>query len=318
MQSFQTISNHQVITFGNTEYDSFWHFQNTDNQYRYNHKITPNSTGKELDAETGYSYFGARYLDHEPMTLWLSVDPMANKYPSISPYAYCAWNPVKLVDPDGRKIWLLDEEGSKVLYNPNMQPVGGDAVRQQITSLNGIYSTDIGMELLDVLIGSEKEFLISNESSGKSNSASTKATENGTVSKMGGLNDIYNLSHELFHAFQYENGQGGATIYNEVEAYIFSQCLTDTYMMNTGIVIQTMSAHISCHPNTTNGELFEQAMYNIVNSNAFPASDFDTAVRLFRSESNANVQGGYNSTYYKEKTGNESPLIIIFLQFNKT
>ena len=35
------------------------------------------------------------------MTMWLSVDPMADKYPSISPYAYCAWNPVKLVDPDG-------------------------------------------------------------------------------------------------------------------------------------------------------------------------------------------------------------------------
>ena len=28
---------------------------------------------------------------------------MADKYPSISPYAYCAWNPVKLVDPDGRE-----------------------------------------------------------------------------------------------------------------------------------------------------------------------------------------------------------------------
>ena len=26
---------------------------------------------------------------------------MSDKYPSISPYAYCAWNPVKLVDPDG-------------------------------------------------------------------------------------------------------------------------------------------------------------------------------------------------------------------------
>ena len=34
--------------------------------------------------------------------MWLSVDPMASKYPSISPYAYCAWNPVKLIDPDGR------------------------------------------------------------------------------------------------------------------------------------------------------------------------------------------------------------------------
>ena len=61
-------------------------------------------TGKEKDEETGYGYFGARYMDHELMTMWLSVDPMADKYPSISPYAYCAWNPVKLVDPDGMEI----------------------------------------------------------------------------------------------------------------------------------------------------------------------------------------------------------------------
>lgn len=40
------------------------------------------------------------------MTMWLSVDPMADKYPCISPYAYCAWNPVKLVDSDGREIYL--------------------------------------------------------------------------------------------------------------------------------------------------------------------------------------------------------------------
>ena len=37
------------------------------------------------------------------MTMWLSVDPMADKYPNSSPYNYCMWNPVKLVDPDGRQ-----------------------------------------------------------------------------------------------------------------------------------------------------------------------------------------------------------------------
>lgn len=61
-------------------------------------------TGKERDEETGYGYFGARYMDYELMTSWLSVDPLADKYPSISPYAYCAWNPVKLIDPDGKEI----------------------------------------------------------------------------------------------------------------------------------------------------------------------------------------------------------------------
>ena len=58
---------------------------------------------KEKDYESGYHYYGARYYDSELLTSWLSVDPMMDKYPTISPYAYCAWNPVKLVDPDGRE-----------------------------------------------------------------------------------------------------------------------------------------------------------------------------------------------------------------------
>jgi len=73
------------------------------------------STGKERDEETGYGYFGARYMDHELMTMWLSVDPMADKYPSISPYNYCMWNPVKLVDPDGREVGdFYNKHGNKI------------------------------------------------------------------------------------------------------------------------------------------------------------------------------------------------------------
>ena len=74
-------------------------------------------TGKERDEETGYSYFGARYMDHELMTMWLSVDPMADKYPNISPYAYCAWNPVKLVDPDGRDVLPMSEESYQMILS---------------------------------------------------------------------------------------------------------------------------------------------------------------------------------------------------------
>ncbi len=45
---------------------------------------------------------------------WLSVDPLADKYPNISPYAYCGWNPIRYVDPDGRDVWELDNSGSIV------------------------------------------------------------------------------------------------------------------------------------------------------------------------------------------------------------
>ena len=71
-------------------------------------------TGKEKDSETGYCYFGARYYDSDLSGLFLSVDPMSDKYPSISPYAYCAWNPVKLVDPDGREIHLTFTSGNAI------------------------------------------------------------------------------------------------------------------------------------------------------------------------------------------------------------
>jgi RHS repeat-associated protein len=58
--------------------------------------------GKELDDETGLYYYGARYYDART-SIWVSVDPLADKMPSWSPYNYCFSNPVILADPDGRK-----------------------------------------------------------------------------------------------------------------------------------------------------------------------------------------------------------------------
>jgi hypothetical protein len=50
----------------------------------------------------------------DPVVFALSVDPLSDKYPGISPYAYCAWNPVMLVDPDGRESFEIDQESGKV------------------------------------------------------------------------------------------------------------------------------------------------------------------------------------------------------------
>jgi len=50
---------------------------------------------------------------------FMTVDPLAEKYYSISPYAYCAGNPVKYVDVKGQ--WIKDATGAKVdvTYNEN-------------------------------------------------------------------------------------------------------------------------------------------------------------------------------------------------------
>ena len=70
--------------------------------------------GKELDPETGYYYYGARYYD-PVVSRWLSVDPLAEKYPGLSPYNYTANNPVMLVDPDGRD-WIKNNKTGKYVW----------------------------------------------------------------------------------------------------------------------------------------------------------------------------------------------------------
>jgi len=62
-------------------------------------------SSKERDEETGLLYFGARYQDSK-YGIWYSVDPLEEKYSNISSYVYCADNPVKFIDPDGKQIIL--------------------------------------------------------------------------------------------------------------------------------------------------------------------------------------------------------------------
>ena len=52
----------------------------------------------------------AQYYNSD-LSIWISVDPMVDKYPNLSPYTYCADNPVRLVDEDGRDIWEISENG---------------------------------------------------------------------------------------------------------------------------------------------------------------------------------------------------------------
>ena len=81
------------------------------NQVEIGMKTYLEFTGKETDCETGYSYFGARYYDPTLLTSFLSIDRYADKYPSLSPYHYCAWNPIMLVDPNGDSVYSIDKWG---------------------------------------------------------------------------------------------------------------------------------------------------------------------------------------------------------------
>ncbi|SUB77359.1 RHS repeat-associated core domain [Porphyromonas macacae] len=74
--------------------------QSSSQPYRYNGKELERFEGLEL-----YDY-GARHYD-PALGRWTTVDPSAEKYYAISPYAYCANNPVNMIDSDGRDSYLL-------------------------------------------------------------------------------------------------------------------------------------------------------------------------------------------------------------------
>ena len=67
-------------------------------------------SAKEKDTETSLSYFGARYYTSD-LSIWLSVDPMSDKYPHQSNYVYCSDNPIILIDPNGKDEYEFDEMG---------------------------------------------------------------------------------------------------------------------------------------------------------------------------------------------------------------
>ena len=93
----------EYLPFGELLVDEHRNSHNT--RYKYN--------GKEFDQETGNYYYGARYYDPKT-SLWLSVDPLAEKYNEWSPYNYTLNNPVKYVDPDGNGPWKpkVNDNGS--------------------------------------------------------------------------------------------------------------------------------------------------------------------------------------------------------------
>lgn len=79
-------------------------------------------SGKEKDLETDYGYFGARYYNSD-ISLWLSVDPMAEERSWLSPYNYCQWNPIGRVDPTGMVDgWVEDPENPNAgtYWNPDV------------------------------------------------------------------------------------------------------------------------------------------------------------------------------------------------------
>ncbi|MFT3884721.1 MAG: RHS repeat-associated core domain-containing protein [Flavobacteriales bacterium] len=69
----------------------------------------------EVHGSVGTSYdFGARLYDPR-VGRWLSLDPAARDYPTLSPYVFVANSPIAFVDPDGKKIRPTNSRAKQTL-----------------------------------------------------------------------------------------------------------------------------------------------------------------------------------------------------------
>ena len=95
-------------------------------------------SGKESLTRVGLPLydFGARMYSPSN-TRWMTIDPLAEKYYHISPYVYCAGNPVNLVDPDGRSWYYSFVDGSFVSHIDDDDDKIYMLSQEQIDAANG-------------------------------------------------------------------------------------------------------------------------------------------------------------------------------------
>jgi RHS repeat-associated protein len=92
------IQRYYYYPFGaETENTPWTQHNNPEIRYQYN--------GKEKITELGLGWndYGARNYD-ALLGRWMGVDALAEKYMVYNPYVYCLGNPVRFIDPDGRKV----------------------------------------------------------------------------------------------------------------------------------------------------------------------------------------------------------------------
>jgi RHS repeat-associated protein len=107
-------------------------------------------TSQERDDETGYDYFGARYYDAR-VGRWGSIDPLAVKYPSVGSYSYALGNPIRYIDPDGRRV---NDILVKQIYDQSSTSAESIVMVYPLGTFDGNSTEQLSAMSVDEIIGS--------------------------------------------------------------------------------------------------------------------------------------------------------------------
>jgi hypothetical protein len=245
------------------------------------------------DATLPKVMYGKSVLSEKSVQIWLSVDPMSDKYPNLTPYNYCANNPIKLIDPNGEEIWIIGEDGeTRIQYTQGMKYTGNDkTIATRVDALNQINDSKNGKTVLNELTGSKNMYMMMNNDGSCSSNANfvendmQKGGEGGQI--MLNDNSLSDMSHELFHAYQSENGGGGnGSIVNEVESYLFQYSIAGS--------VNSTSLFASTGNNASGVRGYNDNVNDLISSSSFSPESFFNVVKGFKQFSEANRNGNYS------------------------
>jgi RHS repeat-associated protein len=84
-------------------------------------------SGKEKQTvrDLGWLDFMARMYANSEVPMFTTQDPLSEKYYSLSPYSYCAGNPIRFIDPTGMYFddYFTNRESFRYEYHYNASPV---------------------------------------------------------------------------------------------------------------------------------------------------------------------------------------------------
>ena len=198
--------------------------------YKYN--------GKELDKMHGLNTYDYGARQHDPiLARWDRIDPLAEKYYNVSPYAYCENSPVRYIDPNGEEftesslkyvnmltnnISTRIDNNTKKIAKLQAKVNGGGLSEKKVKTLqNRIKKIEANsMELkgvqeeINILKQSSQLYDIALDDS--RNNANMLEKEVNSVAYFNHKNNVFEIrlgdsslglmAHELKHAYQFEIG----------------------------------------------------------------------------------------------------------------